>query len=52
MAAALHDLAMVEDDDLVRVPDGREPVRDRDGRPPLGEPIECLLHESLCLGVE
>src|SRR5436190_23879250 len=32
VAAALDDAAAVEDDDLVRVVHGREPVRDRDRR--------------------
>ena len=51
-AADLDDAAVVEDDDLVGVAHGREPVRDRDRRPPLGEPVERLLDEPLGLGVE
>ena len=50
--ADLDDAPAVEDDDLVRVAHGREPVRDRDRRPPLREPVERLLHESLRLVVE
>src|SRR3954469_22729622 len=50
--AALDDLATVEDDDLVGVPHGREPVRDRDRRPPLCQPVEGLLHQAFGLGVE
>ena len=41
--ARLDDPAPVEDDDLIRVPHGREPVGDRDRRAPLGEPLERLL---------
>ena len=52
MPARLDDAAVVEHDDLVGVADGREPVRDRDRRPSLGEPVERLLHEPLGLGVE
>ena len=50
--ARLDDAAMVEHDDLVGVPHGREPVRDRDRRPPLGEPVERVLDEPFGLGVE
>src|SRR5579875_1220303 len=52
VAPALDDPAVVEDDDLLRVADRREPVRDRDRRPPLREPVERLLDEPLGLGVE
>ena len=52
MAAGLDDAAVVEHDDLVGVAHGREPVRDRDRRPALREPVERLLHEPLGLGVE
>src|SRR5260370_1075355 len=44
--------APVEDDDLVRVADGREAVRDGDRRAPLGEAVEGLLHGALGLGVK
>ena len=52
MRADLDDAAAVEHDDLVGVAHGREPVRDRDRRPPLGEPLERLLHRALGLRVE
>src|SRR5205823_14798663 len=52
VATPFHDVAAVEDDDLVGVPDGREPVRDRNRRPPLRQLIERLLHEALGLRVE
>jgi hypothetical protein len=52
VGAALHDLAVVEHQDLVGVRDRREPVRDDDrGAPPEGR-VECGLHERLVLGVE
>ena len=44
--ADLGDAALVEDDDLIGVAHGREPVRDRDRRPPFGEPLERLLHRA------
>ena len=43
--AELDDAAAVEHDDLVGVADGREPVRDRDRRPPLRQPLERGLDE-------
>ena len=52
MRARLDDAPMVEDDDLIGIAYGREPVRDRNRRAPLGEPVERLLNEPLRLGVE
>ena len=43
---------MVEHDDLVGVAHGRQPVRNRDRRPALGQSVERLLHEPLRLGIE
>src|SRR5919201_4817 len=50
--AALDDPAVVQHDDLIGLAHGREPVRDRNRRPPLREPVERRLHEPLGLGVE
>ena len=52
MRPALDDPAVVEHDDLVGVADRREPVRDRDRRAALGEPVERLLDGALGLRVE
>src|SRR5438552_2389643 len=52
VAADLDDATAVEDDDLVRIADGRETVGDRDRRAALREAVERLLHEPLGLGVE
>ena len=49
--AALGDAAPVEDHDLVRAHDGREPVGDHDNRAPLGQACESTLDERLVLGV-
>jgi hypothetical protein len=50
--AGLDDPPAVEHDDLVRVADGRQPVRDRDRRPARGELLERCLHQALGLRVE
>ena len=47
MAALLHDVAVVEHDDVVGVDDGGEPVGDDDRRAPLEGAGERLLHERL-----
>ena len=52
MGAPLDDLALVQDDDLVGVADRRQPVGDRERRPPLGEALELGLHGVLGLGVK
>src|SRR3954463_805827 len=52
VAPALDDAPAVEDDDLVRVVHGREPVGGRDRRAPGGETVERLLHLPLRLRVE
>ena len=48
----LDDVSAVEDDDLVGIANGREPVRDGDRRPTLGKALERLLDEPLGLRVE
>src|SRR5262249_57532044 len=50
--ALLDDSAVVENDDLVGVAHGREPVRNRNRRPALGQTIERFLDEPLRLAVE
>src|SRR3954471_16163940 len=52
VAAPFHDLAAVEDDDLVGVPGGRWARGGRNRRPPLRKLVERLLHEALGLRVE
>src|SRR5207245_10270205 len=50
--ALLDDAPVVEDQDHVRPPDRREPVRDDEGRAPGQEPLEPLHDERLGGGVE
>ena len=50
MRAALDDLALVEDDDLVGVDDGRQAVGDHQRRAVGGDPVERRL--DLALGVD
>src|SRR4051812_3352269 len=50
--ADLDHASVVEDDDLIRIPNSRETVGDRNRRASFRETIECFLHESLRLGVE
>ena len=52
MPAALDDAAVFENQDHVGLPDGREPVGDDEGRPPLHELGEALLDRGLVLAVE
>ena len=52
VAAALDDLAAVEDEYLVCVHDGREAVSDDEDGAAGEEAIDRLLHESFRLGVE
>ena len=50
--AALHDPPAPHDEDLVRGKDGRQPVRDRDRRAALHQPLERGLDEPLADRVE
>ena len=52
VGAALGDLAVVEDDDLVGVPDGRQAVRDRDRGAARARGVDGLLDRLLGLRVE
>src|SRR6476659_3204966 len=52
VGATLDDLAAVEDEDLVGVADGGEPVGDGHRGAALGEVVERLLHGALGAGVE
>src|SRR6476661_5857616 len=52
MRAAFRDAAVVEHDDLVRVDDRREPVRNHDGRPALGYLLERILDRLFGAAVE
>ena len=52
VGAALGDLPVVEDEDLVRVADGREPVRDRDRGAARADGVDGLLDGLLGLRVE
>lgn len=49
--AILHHLTVVEDEDPVGCPDGRQAVRDDEGGPVGGELCESILNKRLCLGV-
>jgi len=48
----LEDSPVVEHDDLVGVPDRREPVRDHEDGPALDHPLERRLDLQLGLGVD
>src|SRR5262245_31399442 len=50
--AELDDAPVIEDGDLVGVPQGREPMGNRDRRPALREAVEGLLHGPLGGGVQ
>ena len=52
MLAAFHDLAFIEDVDLVGVLDGGETVGDGDGRAALHQALQGFLHEALALRIE
>src|ERR1700761_5718813 len=52
VGARFDDVTVVENDDLVRVADGGQPVRDGDRGPALGKGVERLLHGPFGLGVE
>ena len=52
MGPSLDHPAVVEDDDLVGVPHGREPVGDGDRGATPGQGVEGLLDGTLGLGVE
>ncbi|GAB2664443.1 hypothetical protein GCM10027068_50480 [Prescottella soli] len=52
MGAALGDPPVVEDHDLIGVPDRREAVRDRDRGPAAADDVERVLHRPLGLVVE
>src|SRR5438132_265908 len=49
---ALHDAPLREHDDQIRVPHGREPVRDDEHGAVRHQAIDRLLHQALRLGVE
>lgn len=51
MSAALHDLAVTNDDDLVRVADGAKAMGDYERRSPLHQPQQRLLDAGLRAGV-
>jgi hypothetical protein len=50
--AAFDDLSMFEDEDLVRAPDGREAVRDDEGRPAEPQRTQAVLDDRLAFAVE
>ncbi len=50
--AAFPDPALVDDEDLVRFPDGGQPVRDDQGRPAAQRGLERRLHRRLRFGVQ
>src|SRR5438046_439778 len=52
VAADLDDLALVQDHDLVRGSNCRQPVRDDEGRAAAHEIVESLLDEPLRLRIE
>ena len=52
MGAILDQAAALERDDAIRRPHGREPVRDDQNRPPLGDLLHVLLNDALALIVE
>jgi hypothetical protein len=45
--AALDDAPVLDDDYLVRAPNGRQPVRDDDRRPAVEQPVERGLDQDL-----
>src|SRR5206468_3876264 len=51
-AAALDDLSVLDDEDLVGPPNRREAVGDDDRRAALQEPVERLLDQYLCRAVD
>lgn len=52
-AKFLPHLPLVEYADFVRhAPHGGEAVRDYQGRPPLGDPLECRLHQVFALAIQ
>src|SRR5690606_32331950 len=52
MGAALGDLSLVEDDDLIGIDDRRETVGDHDRRPPRGDGAERFLDRRFGSAVE
>src|SRR5215472_15063879 len=52
VVAIFNQAAAIERDDAVRRPHGREPVRDHEHRPPLGDSLHVLLNDALALIVQ
>ena len=50
--AVFEDLAILEDYDLVGAQNGRQPVSDDDGRPPLQQPVDGVFQQTLGCRVE
>src|SRR5439155_9692198 len=50
--AALDDLTVLEDENLIRAADRREPVRDHERRAPAPQRLQAVLNHRLALAVE
>ena len=52
MGALLDDMAVLHDEDDVRVPNRGETVCNDEACPPLHELVKRILHEQLCTGID
>ena len=52
MCAPLHNPPLFDDQYLAGLPDGAEPVRNDEGRPPMHQFAQALLDEGLAFGVQ
>ena len=52
MGTVFHQAAALERDDAIRCPHGREPVRDDQNCPPLGNLFHVLLNDALALIIQ
>ena len=50
--AVLDEAAVIQDDDAVRILDGRQAVGDDEGRTPDHEPVQGVLHDALAFRIE
>ena len=52
VVAGFYDAPLIEHDEFVRLPERRQPVRDRERRAPFHDPAQALLYRGLGLDVE
>ena len=52
MCAALYNLSVVQNTDLIGILDGRQAVGNSYGSAGLHQSLQCILYQSLALGVE